>query len=264
MIQNSDKIYNFLEYLYGYYNKKEYIHTDPIRFPHEINGNKEFIAFTASCFAYGNMKAIQGFLYKYFDYAGVEPLNLNTNIDNNIYYRFQTKEDVAEYSKLMNKVYKKYGSLYNLFKEVDALSVENIHKGIILLREHIDNITNGLNFLLPVPGKSASKRLYMFLRWMVRKDDVDFGLWDGFNKKSLYMPADTHILRMASHLGIIEENEKGKKAVIKVTDFFKDLNSDDPAKYDFSLTRLGIVSGCQYLRNDICGQCVHKNICLFY
>ncbi len=262
--QEKIKIYNFLEYLYSYYNNTNYIHSDPIRFPHEIDGNKEFIAFTAASYAYGNMKAIQGFLYKYFKYAGSDPFTLNTMVSDNLYYRFQTKEDVAVYSSLMKKVYEEYGSIFNLFKKADALSVESIHKGIILLRSHIEKITNGLNFLLPVPGKSASKRLYMFLRWMVRKDSVDFGLWNGFNIESLYMPADTHILRMSTNLGIIGEKEKGKKAVIKVTDFFKSLNEKDPAKYDFSLTRLGIISGCQYTRNHICDGCVHKKVCIFH
>lgn len=262
--QEKIKVYKFLEYLYSYYNNTDYIQSDPIRFPHEISGNQEFVAFTAASFAYGNMKAIQGFLYKYFEYAGSNPFQLNTAASNNLYYRFQTKEDVAVYSSLMKNVYEEYGSLFNLFKKADALSVESIHKGIILLRSHIDKITNGLNFLLPVPGKSASKRLYMFLRWMVRKDDIDFGLWEGFNKQSLYMPADTHILRMSANLGIISSSEKGKKAVVKVTNFFKSLNEEDPAKYDFSLTRLGIVSNCQYSRNDICNGCVHKKVCIFH
>ena len=164
------------------------------------------------------MKAIQGFLYKYFENAGSSVESLNIEVNNSLYYRFQTKEDVAAYSKLMKKVYDKYGSIYGLFKAADAVTVENIDKGIILLRSHLNEITQGLNFLLPVPGKSASKRLHMFLRWMVRKDDVDFGFWNEFNKKSLYMPSDTHILRLAYNLGIIDKNEKGKKAVIKVTD----------------------------------------------
>ncbi len=261
---DKEKIYNFLEYLYNFYNKKEYIYSDPIRFPHEIEGDTEFIAFTAASFAYGNMKAIQGFLYKYFENAGSKVNDINTNLNDNLYYRFQTKEDVAAYSKLMQKVYDKYGSLYGLFKAANAVSIENIDKGIILLRSYLDNITQGLNFLLPIPGKSASKRLYMFLRWMVRKDDVDFGFWNEFKKTSLYMPADTHILRLSSNLGIIDKNEKGKKAVIKVTEFFRELNPADPAKYDFSLTRLGIISGCQYSENSVCEKCLHKNICLFH
>lgn len=263
-LTDKEKIYDFLEYLYDFYNNKEYIYSDPIRFPHEIDGDTEFIAFTAASFAYGNMKAIQGFLYKYFDMAGSRIDDLDTDVNDSLYYRFQTKEDIASYSKLMKNVYNKYGSLYGLFKAANAVSVENIDKGILLLRSYLDNITQGLNFLLPVPGKSASKRLYMFLRWMVRKDDVDFGFWEGFNKMSLYMPADTHILRLACNLGIIDKNEKGKKAVVKVTDFFRELDPQDPAKYDFSLTRLGIISGCMYSENSICHTCCHKDKCLFH
>lgn len=259
-----EKIVNFLEYLYKTYNNSSYIASDPVRFPHELGGNKEFTAFTASVFAYGNMKAIQGFLRKYFEYAGCEPENINYNRSESLYYRFQTSDDVAAYSLLMKRVYDKYGSLENLFKEAGALSVDTVSRGIVLLRSHIDNMTNGLNFLIPVPGKSASKRLYMFLRWMVRKDEIDFGLWENFDKTSLYMPSDTHILRMAENLNIIEKNEKGRSAVVKITNFFKDLNSDDPAKYDFALTRLGIVTGCKYSVTEICDKCIHKKICFFH
>lgn len=258
-----EKALDFLEYLYSVYNKKEYIHSDPIRFPHELEGCVEFIAFTASAFAYGNMKAIQGFLRKYFNYAGTVPSELNCNIDSGIYYRFQKSSDMAAYSFLMKEVYSEYGSLGNLFHKAGADSIDTVDKGIILLRSHIRDMTGGLNFLIPVPGKSASKRLYMFLRWMVRKDEVDFGLWEHFDKTGLYMPSDTHILRMAHNLGIIDKNENNKKAVLKVTDFFKNLNPQDPAKYDFALTRLGIISGCRYSESDICANCPHKKICLF-
>lgn len=263
MINKEDKAKTFFEHLYSLYNHKDYIKTDPIRFPHELDGNKEFIAFTASCFAYGNMKAIQSFLFKYFEYAGCDPLHLNCNINDKLYYRFQKKEDVSSYSKLMKNIYTKYGSLHNLFEEAGANSIKDISKGIELLRSHMEEITNGLNFLIPVPGKSASKRLYMFLRWMVRDDDVDFGLWKNFDKTSLYMPVDTHIMRMALNLNIVNENETSKTALEKVTAFFKKLNPNDPAKYDFSITRLGIVSSCKYSNNKICEYCINKNICVF-
>lgn len=264
METKTDKeIRDFFEKLYIKYNNTRYISSDPIRFPHEFGGNKEFTAFTASCFAYGNMKAIQGFLFRYFAYAGTDPLSLKCDSDPKLYYRFQTPSDVAEYSKLMKNIYEKYGSLGNLFKVAGALTVDRIGEGVKLLRSHMTDITNGLNFLAPIPGKSASKRLYMFLRWMVRKDDVDFGYWNEFDKSTLYMPADTHILRMACNLGIIESAEKDKKAVLKVTEFFKRLNPDDPAKYDFALTRPGIVAGCKYEKTDKCSSCDNYNDCLF-
>lgn len=263
MNKKEKKAFDFLESIYKTYNRKDYIQTDPIRFPHELDGNKEFIAFTASAFAYGNMKALQKNLFNYFEIAGTDPFNLNLDINDKLYYRFQTKEDVAAYSTLMKKIYNKYGSLENLFKEANCYTVSSIDNGMKLLRSHIDNMTNGLNFLLPVPGTSATKRIYMFLRWMVRKDEIDFGEWEYFDKTTLLMPADTHILRMANKLGIINENEKGRKAVIKVTDFFKRLNPDDPAKYDFALTRLGIVFGCIYSKSEKCDGCSEFSHCIF-
>lgn len=254
----------FFEDLYKTYNKKEYIKTDPIRFPHEITGNTEFIAFTAACFAYGNMKAIQSFLFRYFDYAGSDPFNINLTPNDKLYYRFQTSADIVSYSTVMKNIYNKYGSIGNLFNSAGANTINMADKGIKLLRSHMNDISNGLNFLIPVPGKSASKRLHMFLRWMVRKDDVDFGLWEHFDKTTLYMPSDTHILRMATNMGIIDKNTSGRKALDKITEFFKNLNPNDPAKYDFSITRLGIVNGCKYSKNDSCFSCIHQNSCLFY
>lgn len=253
----------FFETLYKMYNKKEYIKTDPIRFPHEFEGNTEFIAFTASCFAYGNMKAIQSFLFRYFDYAGLDPLTVSCEPDVSLYYRFQTAKDVAAYSAFMKKVYGEYGSIGKLFEKAGANTVDTVDRGIKLLRTYMGEMTQGMNFLVPVPGKSASKRLYMFLRWMIREDEVDFGLWKHFDKTTLYMPSDTHILRMAANLGVIGPNESGRKAVDKVTAFFQELNPEDPAKYDFSITRLGIVTGCQYSENERCKSCVHKTGCLF-
>ena len=103
----------------------------------------------------------------------------------------------------------------------------------------------------------------MFLRWMVRKDEVDFGFWDFFDKSSLFMPVDTHIMRMAINLNIVDKKDTPKKALEKVTSFFKELNYDDPAKYDFSITRLGIVSNCKYSENEVCSNCINNQICVF-
>lgn len=258
---------NFLEAIYHKYNRKEFIETDPILFPHTVEGNTEFIAFTAASFAYGNVKAIKRFLYSYFESYGSDPLRLDlTSIKPNIYYRFQTAEDIYQYSLLMKRVYEEYGSLENLFKSAEANDIDKVSKAIVLLRSYLDNITQGLNFLMPIPGKSASKRLHMFIRWMVRCDEVDLGLWHYFDRACLKAIVDTHILRMARNLKIIEENEKASKAVEKITAYFLSLNPEDPAKYDFALTRLGIAYDCKYERNDkypLCRSCDIYNICPF-
>ncbi len=252
----------FFEHLYDNYNRREYICTDPIKYPYEVEGNVEFIAFTSAMFAYGNVQAIQKFLDKYFKIAGSEPTSLKTDIDDSLYYRFQSKEDVAEYSRLMKAIYRDYGSLENFFKDSGVTNINDCDKAIKRMREMSSN-THGINFLLTVPKSSTSKRLYMFLRWMVRKDNIDLGLWSLFDKSSLYMPVDVHISRMAEMIGIVSSGAKGRKSVEQITDFFRQLTPDDPAKYDFAISRLGISLNCKYMHNELCEKCVHNKCCLY-
>ncbi len=253
---------SFFETLYSIYNKREYVVTDPIKYVYELSGNKEFIAFTAACFAYGNVKAIQKFLSQYFEYAGTNPLELNCEVNNQLYYRFQKADDIAEYSRLMKAIYNNHGSLEQFFVDCGVTSIYDCDKAIRKIHE-LSTKTHGIKFLMPIPKQSASKRLYMFLRWMIRKDNIDLGLWDIIDKSELYMPADTHILRMATNLGIISENSKGKKAVDEVTKYFRELNNDDPAKYDFALSRLGIAFSCQYSYTVMCNTCNYYTSCVF-
>ena len=103
----------------------------------------------------------------------------------------------------------------------------------------------------------------MFLRWMIRKDDVDFGIWNSFSASSLSVPLDTHVTKLALRLGVINEKESGKKALDKVNAFFRELSPNDPVKYDFALTRLGIAEGCNYEGRDACRHCAHRDICVF-
>ncbi|GAB7140104.1 TIGR02757 family protein [Deferribacterales bacterium RsTz2092] len=256
----------FCEYLYKKYNNQNYIHTDPIRFPHTYAGDKEFIAFTAAMFAYGNVKAMTNFLHNFFTDCGADPLTLTTN-PTNLKYRFQSTSDVADYCTLMQRVYMEQGSLKNLLDKAikggATAPLVAVRDVVLRLRDYAPNgITLGLNFLLSVPDKSASKRLWLFLRWMIRRDEVDFGLWDSFKPSALSMPLDTHITRFATHCGLLH-GEKGSRALAIVNNFFRDLTPEDPAKYDFALTRLGIANGCQYERSAMCEKCEDRKYCVF-
>ncbi|MDR2105080.1 MAG: TIGR02757 family protein [Deferribacteraceae bacterium] len=255
----------FLEHLYAKYNTQEYIKTDPIFFPHTFDGNREFIAFTSALFAYGNVKAMQNFLKEYFNTAGVNPLELEPKGE--IKYRFQSAEDVREYSAVMKKLYKDYASIENLFLLSSREGLYNAAERAFY-KIHSDYLpkkkSHGLNFLFAVPNRSASKRVNMFLRWMLRSDEVDLGLWKGgFNKSELSIPLDTHIQRLCGNLGVIGETEKASAALKKVNAFFAELSPDDPAKYDFALTRLGITMGCQYRLSLACTLCEERGVCAF-
>jgi uncharacterized protein (TIGR02757 family) len=262
----AEKYRGFFEYLYKKYNTREYVKTDPIVFPHNTDGNTEFIAFTASAFAYGNVKAMKRFLGDYFGKIGSEPCNLSLK-GHTLKYRFQNSEDITAYSETMQNIYKDYGSLENLF-------LANNHGGVYGAAEKAfafihatylpKPVSAGLNFLFALPGRSASKRLTMFLRWMVRDDEVDLGLWKRFGKDELAIPLDTHMQRLCANLGVIGRTDKGNHAARRVQAFFKELSPEDPAKYDFALTRLGIAKGCVYETSDACDLCADKQLCVFH
>jgi hypothetical protein len=98
--------------------------------------------------------------------------------------------------------------------------------------------------LVSFPDKgSASKRLHLFLRWMVRSDELDLGLWHRVDTAKLIVPVDTHMLRIARYLGLTERKTADRRAAEEVTASFRRVNPADPAMYDFALTRAGIHPG---------------------
>ena len=94
--------------------------------------------------------------------------------------------------------------------------------------------------LWPAYSDGASKRLNLFLRWMVRDDQVDLGLWKSIDKAKLIVPMDVHIFRVSRMLGFCHRKNISLKAAVEVTDRFAQIEPDDPVKYDFALCRIGM------------------------
>ena len=90
--------------------------------------------------------------------------------------------------------------------------------------------------------KSSCKRLNMFLRWMVRKDNngVDFGIWNHIQPSKLMIPLDVHVFKVAKYLGILKRNRTDWEAVEELTGVLRGFDSDDPIKYDYALFTMGI------------------------
>ncbi len=97
------------------------------------------------------------------------------------------------------------------------------------------------NYLLPSPSLgSACKRLNLFLRWMVRKDDVDPGVWAPLPSSKLVVPLDTHMHRLGLGLGLTARRQGNLRTALEITDGFREIRPDDPVRYDFSLTRMSM------------------------
>lgn len=213
----------------------------------------EYIILLCALFAYGNAKLIVRFLDS-FDFSLLD--ESEEKIDKELegfYYRFQKSEDIKKIFKTFRRM-KQEDSLNSIF--VKAYKKENsIFEGLDSVINKIHNVANyksqGFTFLVSNPfkrdkqgqikeiGNAPYKRWNMFLRWMVRKDELDLGLWSGIDKKDLILPLDTHTFKVSQKLGLLDRKTYDLKSAIDITHKLKEFDSSDPVKYDFALYRLG-------------------------
>lgn len=115
-------------------------------------------------------------------------------------------------------------------------------------------------FARPSAG-SACKRWCMFLRWMVRREAPDLGLWRHLAPADLVMPVDTHVLRIAQLTGLTERKAANWKTAVEITTRLRAFSPDDPVRYDFALAHLGISAGCTGAASVACDGCAMKPVC---
>ena len=200
----------------------------------------EYIALIAALFAYGNVKAIMKFLNS-IDFSLQED-----KIQENLYYRFQTKKDVKEFLISISRL-KQQESLKEIFLK-GYKKEENPIDGIRELIKSIYSInpyrSKGYEFLIgKIPpyktkGVSPYKRWNMFLRWMIRDSAPDLGLWK-IDKSKLIIPLDTHTHKVSLNLGLLKRKTYDLQAAIELTNKLKEFDPNDPLKYDFILYRIG-------------------------
>ncbi len=129
-------------------------------------------------------------------------------------------------------------------------------------KTHNGFITKGLSHLLPRPASgSACKRLNLFLRWMVRNDGVDTGLWELVGKAKLVVPVDVHMGRLCRILGLYDRKTVSLASALKITEGFAEIEPADPVKYDFALSRVGILEGCTGQHRSGCEFCELFQFC---
>ena len=206
----------------------------------------ESIALICALFAYGNAGLIVKFLDS-FDFTLLESSEETIIKElSSHYYRFQKSDDVSVFFIALKRL-KEMDSIENIFYE-GYKKEENILDGlwhfINTLKKVHPHKSRGYDFLIgSLPKKVSSagtyKRYMMYLRWMVRKDALDMGLWSKIDKKDLLMPLDTHTFQVSRRLGLLDRKTYDMKASIELTDTLRTFDEEDPIKYDFALYRLG-------------------------
>lgn len=232
------------------YETIDFIKDDPVRVPHRFTNKKdiEIAGFIASLVAYGRREVFIKKLKQLFEIAQNEPYNFIVNFEPKVLgdfnYRFGKPDDFAQIFNIMRNLYEKDGGLEELFKYGYENPVND--NMFIPITDYFyshakDNSAQGFRFMIPDARKgSAMKRMCMYLRWMVRKGPVDFGIWNFMSASDLYIPLDTHVARLSREMGLLTRNANDFKSVIEITENLRKFDSQDPIKYDFALFGYGV------------------------
>jgi len=242
---------NALEELYATYNRREMAHPDPIEFlyAYEDVRDREIVALVASLLAYGRvaqiLKSVERALARMPAPAafveGSSPQTIRETFAG-FRHRFTSGEALAELLICAGRAVRRHGSLGACF----AAGLSEEHETVLpaldaFVRELRDGAGERTAFPLPSPADgSACKRANLMLRWMVRRDAVDPGGWDGVPASKLIVPLDTHMLRISRALGLTHRRGADIRTAREVTAAFRRFAPEDPVRYDFALTRLGI------------------------
>ena len=249
------EIFAFLDEKAEEFNTPNYIETDPIQIPHcySLRRDIEISGFFASIIAWGNRKSIIKNADKMMGIMGNSPYDFVMNVQESHFSIIERKavhrtfnvEDFKVFVFNLKRVYQENESLENLFLlrdgEINFYHALERFRNIFLSSElHRSHKHIGSSY-----KKSACKRLMMYLRWMVRKDNkgVDFGIWDKLDPAYLSCPLDVHSGNIARKLGILERKQNDWKAVEELDLKLRKYNPQDPALYDFALFGLGALEG---------------------
>lgn len=257
---------------------------DPVELPHRYSDPRdvEVAALLAAALAYGRVDLFKPRLTALLDALGPRPARVaekSTPVEllertDGFSYRMTDARDVACLLYGAGSILREHGSLGASFSGhyQATRSLRAALGGFVdeLCAPDFTPITGKraptrrLKHLLPHPDRgSACKRLNLFLRWMIRgPDGVDFGLWRDIPVSELVVPLDTHVHRIGRFIGLTRRKDLSWRTAEDVTARLRQLDADDPVRYDFALSHLGISGACA-ARKDArrCAGCPLKPIC---
>ncbi len=243
-----------LDKLYLKYNKRKYVHPDPLEFLYNYLDvrDREIAGFVASSLAYGRVAQILNSVSGVLDKTGSSPYAFLRNSTlrslrktcGGFKHRFATDENLYAMLTGIKYVLEEHGSLYSCFFKGVGQKDETVLNGLeFFTGKIISGCCGNPGHLIPLVTKgSACKRLNLYLRWMIRKDDVDPGGWDKIPPSMLIIPLDVHMHRISRLIEFTDRKQADISTALEITSCFRKLVPEDPVKYDFALTRFGIRS----------------------
>jgi uncharacterized protein (TIGR02757 family) len=251
-----NKLADFLNRKVEEYNTPAFIAFDPISIPHLFTQQQdiEISGFFSAVFAWGNrtiiinktkelMRLMDNAPYAFIQHHSEEDLKSLLHFK----HRTFNTTDLLYFIQFLQAHYAQSSSLETAFSQWMQPDDETVENALIGFHQYFFSLPHApartkKHIATPARG-SHCKRLNMYLRWMVRKDNkgVDFGIWNRIKPSQLVCPVDVHVARVAKRLGLLHPTQLNWKTAVELTNQLKKLDPQDPVKYDFALFGLGVV-----------------------
>lgn len=236
------------------YNQPSFINGDPISVPHQFTKKEdiEIAGLFAAVLAWGNRTTIINNCNKLMGWMDDSPHDFIINHKDtdlkgflSFVHRTFNATDLLYFIAFLKYHYQQFNSLEDAFVPQADYNNVSVEQALVHFHNYffsIEHPDRTRKHIATPARKSACKRINMYLRWMVRKDNhgVDFGIWDKISSSQLVCPLDVHVARVAHRLELIENTNSNWNNAILLTEKLKELNPDDPTIYDYALFGLGV------------------------
>ena len=250
---NKIELKEFLDEKVELYNNKTFIESDPIQIPHlfSLKEDIEIAGFLTATIAWGNRKMIINNAKKMVELMGNSPYDFVIHHSESdlkplekFVHRTFNGNDFISFIRSLQHIYQSHNGLEAVFSKENPNLQQTISEFKSLFFEIPHEIRTEKHISDPLNG-SAAKRINMYLRWMVRNDNkgVDFGIWNSITPAALSCPLDVHSGNVARKLGLLTRKQNDAKALAELDKTLRELDPNDPVKYDFALFGLGVFEG---------------------
>lgn len=273
-----------LERLYRDFDYSARVERDAIRFPlrYADPRDREVVALLTACLAYGRVdlfgRQLEGVLAAMSPSPATFVAGFDARRDGPAFagfiYRFNRPRDVVAFCVAAREVLARHGSLEKLFLAGDRDERGPIGPALegfvrAFLEADLADVfpggrpSRGYRHLFPLPSAGGPcKRMHLFLRWMVRREPPDFGLWTAVSPARLLMPVDTHVENMSRAIGLTRRRSRTWKMAAEITARLALVDRSDPVKYDFALCHKRMSGDCRDRRDAVvCNPCGLKHVC---